>query len=214
MDVVPPAGRVTGKRAGESRPTRKSSRQSVVEIDWRLPARLRRPVRDELERAKRARQARQAVVGFKRRPIVPLGDGRRSASNRSNVGVEHHTGDVYRDGRPFLAASPPPYAGSFLRGKTVKRQPASAQPPPRLRLASKASVGKPDIILAGERDVPYKWQAPATDAPRKAASAEKDRFALPLHFSVWPFKHKRRGADGVGAPASKKKVQSTDLLMY
>lgn len=191
MDVVPPAGRVTVNR--------KSSHPSVVEIDWRLPARLRRPVRDELERARRARQARQAVVGFKRRPIALPSDGRRPVSNRSNVGAEHHTGDVYRDGRPFLAASPPPYAGSFLRGKAVVRPAAK-------------SAKAPAKILTGERDVPYKWQAPAADVPRKVAAAAKDRFALPLHFSVWPFKRKRRGADGVGA-AAKKKVQSTDLLM-
>lgn len=170
----------------------------MVEINWRLPARLRRPVRDELERARRARQVRQAVVGFKRRPIALPSDSRRSVANRSNVGAEHHTGDVYRDGRPFLAASPPPYAGSFMRGKTIR--PTSA-------------AGKPAKILAGERDVPYKWQAPSADVPRKAAVDVKERFALPLHFSVWPFKRKRRGTDGVGAAASKKKVQSTDLLM-
>lgn len=190
-----------------------------MEIDWRLPARLRRPVHVELQRQRRRRRQREAIVQFKRRPLYPLRDGASVAKTPvpANVGVEHHTGDVYRSSRPFLVASVPPYAGSFLRGKPVlparslakSTAPAKPVKPP----VHVSTTPKPRIVaaskLAGERDVPYQWATaqPTRPAPVSVTPPRRRRFALPLHFSIWPFK-----AASVGGETTKKKVRHSDSL--
>ena len=209
----------------------------MVEIDWRLPARLRRPVHQELQRQRRRRRQHEAIVQFKRHSLYP--EGKRTPALKPakvNIGAEHHTGDVYREGRPFLAASVPPYAGSFLSGKAPvpppapKKRPAAikASLPPTPPPARRAVVSRPKssvaslpaqlreaprkiAALSGERDVPYQWAAAQVErakaAPVSVAPPRRRRFALPLHVSIWPFK-----AAAEGVPTSKKKVRPNDSL--
>lgn len=202
-----------------------------MEIDWRLPARLRRPVRLELARQRRKKRQREAIVQFKRRPLYPLSNEARVARppGPANVGAEHHTGDVYRASRPFLAASVPPYGGSFLRRKSKLRYPAAkrtmlpaasaSQPPRAMKPTKQPIVGR--SILSGERDVPYQWAAPVAKSPSPVAGVEaapvtppRRRFALPLHLSIWPFKSAavRPGQPVAGQATTKKKVHNSDSL--
>jgi len=90
----------------------------TVTVDWKLPARLRRPVRSELARQRRRRNKTESVQ-FKRRALYSDGVAR---SSRKNRGAEHHTGDVYRSAKPQLRIETPPYAGAIARS-------LSAQPP-------------------------------------------------------------------------------------
>ena len=128
FDVVPPRGfgdgegDVTPDRA-HGRGARASPSDHVVQIDWKLPARLRRPVREQLAKEKRKTHRRTDVVGFVRkpirtRPVFTAGD--RVSSSTSvrlpkrrvfNRGAEHHTGDVYRGQKPKLGIATPPYVG-------------------------------------------------------------------------------------------------------
>lgn len=208
---MPP--RVPGQPSSRRTQSKKSSaRPAVVALDWRLPARLRRPVHQELARQRRRQRQREAIVRFERRPLYAPSDlpgrpaGRppvNSATVRPRVGVEQHTADVYQAGRPLLVAGVPPYAGSFLRGKAPVRLPAPPLVRPTPPRATKVTA------LAGERDVPYQWATPSASPPAGlAVRAPRRGFALPLHLSVWPFKR------GVKQPvtASKKKVQNNGFL--
>jgi len=206
------------------RRTPASSGKGVVEIDWRLPARLRRPVRLELNRQRRLRRQREAIVQFKRRPLYPLQNtsGAARPAAPANVGAEHHTGDVYRSSRPFVGASVPPYAGTWLRGRPAAPPRQIPAPRPSTSLRVNASQRRPDAApvrvsalsglpaaMAGERDIPYQWAraaAPRVSAPRLSPPRRR-RFALPLHISIWPFKN----AAPAAAP-SKKKVRNSGSL--
>lgn len=200
LDVLPP-GRIQPKKP-------KAQRPSVVEINWRLPARLRRPISQELQRQRQKKRQRDAIVGFERRPLYAPGlshDSRSIAQFRHNVGAEHHTGDVYRERRPLLSASVPPYAGSFLRGKTRPRDPTHR--------TIGVKTAHRSAVLPSERDVPYKWQikTPVVVKPAPApAVVRRSQFAMPIHLSVWPFKKKNAET----MVTDKKKVQNSDSQTF
>ncbi len=222
LDVVPPtSGR---PRSGGRRKRSKPSTHSVVELDWRLPARLRRPVHEELKRQRQRRRAREAIVQFERHPLYPATTQVPITSSpvRPNRGAEHHTGDVYQSGRPSLNATVPPYAGAFVRQKAVvshtspRRVPVSKQA--HLPQRSPVQQKKPAVIkkqslplLQGERDVPYQWTTPSAKAASPSSpriTPRRRRFALPLHISIWPF----RGTGAETLETSKKKAQNSDSL--
>lgn len=219
----------------------------VLRIQWQLPARLRRPVREELARQRRARVQRDAIVQFERRPLyadVTSGPPRSPSTTLGvpAVGVEHHTGDVYVHSRPELALPPPPYAGLVVRSFSSQSVPVrggvldgAAARAGRRRAERAASwpavkterrvAGSANRVAEAERDVPYAWSArerqtivagakaqlgldrqplafvETLDRERPAHQDEarpagrplgvverpRRRFALPLHFSIFPF---------------------------
>lgn len=219
---------------------------SVVSLEWKLPSRLRRPIRDELARQRQLRRQREAVVQFKRKPLYVMPETKAAPTPKrpGNIGAEHHTGDVYRASAPSVRLALPPYAGRFMRGVRGARvptarsrvpsspkpvpKPKAVVPPPAAQQRTARPVQRigvsqspnrrrstPGMPLAVERDVPFSWKSLASTKPstppsvvepaREQAAAPaavvawdqeqqemaaiqqpKRRFALPLHFSIWP----------------------------
>ena len=127
LDIIP-----SGPHKGKKQAALKKSKPDVVELTWKLPVRLRRPVSDE----------------FRRRAVVT----KRPAEWQRQMGVEHHTGDVYRNSRPEIRLPEPPYAGRF-----AKAGPAGLKLPLTRRGARPAAAQSRDLVVSGERDAPYQF---------------------------------------------------------
>lgn len=174
LDVLPPAG-------GSSSDTL----PSTVKIDWKLPARLRRPVGAELRRQRvAARRGQPDAIAFKRHALYPADS-------------QQHTADVHRAGRAKLRVSLPPYAGHVMRRAATTPQAAPARPAEPVATHPAPTPKHSAAALTGERDIPFDWQAvpPATRQPitpplrQPSTVAEPPRrLALPLHLSFWPFR--------------------------
>lgn len=125
---------LSGRQARPIRPSVASNQSGsvvhtgprVVQVDWKLPARLRKPVREQLAKERRARRERSSIIRFERKPIRTRpflvaeneGHGRRIQMPKRrlfNRGAEHHTGDTYKHSRPQLHVATPPYVGRFTR---------------------------------------------------------------------------------------------------
>lgn len=180
----------------------------MVSLQWKLPARLRRPVRQELARQRRQQRAREAIVRFERRPIYtelpsehpPYHQSR--ATPARNRGAEFHTGDVYKQSRPHLQLQLPPYAGRFVRSALtpVQSRRNQASPVPRNFAAPtvRAAPAQPlavrrrrqhlatQLMVAGERDVPFRWETgePTTPARRVPVMQPAERDGVPAELSV------------------------------
>lgn len=236
LDIVPPQHDGQPRRSPRPAPEPDQA-QSVpvgprtVELSWQLPSRLRRPIREELQRQRHKKRQRTAIANFSKRPLpetVPTKPTPvRTSAPSVNQGVEHHTGDVYQQQQPGLRLPAPPYRGRFVSGKAApptasvpvaNQRPAQAQSvrraeKPRRRIAQQAPTrrSRRQSALFGERDVPFAIaqsdQAPPAPLPetKTRVNEPRRRFALPLHVSIWPFS---RGADKGEADtsaASKKK---------
>lgn len=241
LDVVPPA---QPRRSTISPPRRTPRRQRVassaipqtpgprvVALQYRLPARLRRPIREELARERQKKKQEQSIVAFERRPIysqVPDSHPTygRPKNKLENRGAEHHTGDVYYHSRPNLSVEVPPY-----RGRVVPATAKITPPAPIIRQPKKAPVPavqprrQPKTGLAAlgtdVRDVPYRWTQALESKPRNSAifvneaaqllapiTQPKRRFTLPLHFSVFPWRKKNNTSSNEDQ-AKKKRYTST-----
>lgn len=208
---VPPRRRVI---AASTTPQAPGPR--VVKLEWRLPARLRRPIRQELARERHKKKTEQSIVAFERRPIYSQVPDDHPAYGRpavapTNKGAEHHTGDVYYHSRPSLSLQLPPYRGRAVPPSEKITPPLRVHvplpvktpvPPPRTpapqtRAAAVASLG------ADVRDVPYRWTQALESKPGNAMvdvneaqqllapiKQPKRRFTLPLHLSVFPWRKK------------------------
>lgn len=242
FDVLPPTPRATPRprhpkrqnQVGPAAPRSSNSPQPgprVITLNWRLPARLRRPIRHELARARQQKKHDQAIVRFERRPLysqLPTAHPTYSSPPATPVaspGVEQHTADVYKNSRPNIALSVPPYRGQISRQYSrphPSRVADVAGPPRPAPVAPQPAVRAPrpyrsqDItsLSADVRDVPYSWKHVEQQPPaRKTISlteAEnvlrpikkpKRRLALPLHLSVFPWRRKE-----VPTLAGKKKI--------
>lgn len=153
-------------------------RQPVISLQWKLPSRLRKPIRQQLQQERQRRRAQQSIIHFERRPLVTQKiDGDRV---QKNTGAEHHTGDVYRNTRAKVRVALPPYLGGFSRQftgtqkKFSKNLPAARPVPKPVRKIVPASISfqrrqvptqvqvlVQQFPLAADRDVPYAWQPPA-----------------------------------------------------
>lgn len=108
-----------------------------VQLAWKLPARLRKPIREQLMKERKQKQRREAIVRFERRSLhTQLASQKRVSEASHNVGAEHHTGDVYVSSKPQTRVVLPPYVGGFSR-----------------RLVSKSA---PKLQVAGRQRVPQK----------------------------------------------------------
>lgn len=100
----------------------------VVQVEWKLPSRLRKPVRQQLEKERAERRRRHdASVTFARKPIRTQnlleadpdtrrpGNRVRKPKNFFNRGAEYNTADMYKDGKPQLHVAAPPYMGRVVR---------------------------------------------------------------------------------------------------
>ena len=127
LDIIP-----SGSHKDKKQVALKKSKPDVVELTWKLPVRLRRPVSDE----------------FRRRAVVT----KRPAEWQRQMGAEHHTGDVYRNSRPEIRLPEPPYAGRF-----AKVGPGGRKLPLTRRGARPAAKQSRDLVVSGERDAPYQF---------------------------------------------------------
>ena len=158
MSSRPKAVPIPGKQMGPR----------VLKVDWKIPARLRRPVREEIGKQRRREKERSSIVHFKRHSLyedVPDANEVRRGAVRQNRGAERHTGDMYRGVKPGLAIPLPPYAGGYVR---------------------KAASGKPIGIAKENRARSYgrrEMQAPETRGAKKSISGI-ERKTSPRHFDV------------------------------
>lgn len=238
FDVVPPQpntpplrGRRPRRLARAAQPKTKLTAPgpAVVAPDWRLPARLRRPIRQELDRQRRKARVRRAIVQFERRPIyssLPNTHPSYTGKAPRNTGAEHHTGDVYKYSQPGTSLVIPPYQGKHKQQPAINRptpkpvrQTATTALPkkiPRIQtpvlrvppLPTKLVIPKQVPVIAPERDVPYTWPQAKAVAPVKP----KKRFTLPLHFSILPLNLLPKRAEGLHVPPKKKLVNLGILL--
>lgn len=122
FDILP-----AHQSTGQQKKTKRSVAH-ILSLTWKLPARLRRPIRQQLYRQRKQAQARRAIVRFEKRQIfsdVPSrlphhrGSGvvaAQAPSSQATVsGAEQHTGDVYLHSRPSTKLSLPPYRGRITR---------------------------------------------------------------------------------------------------
>lgn len=234
LDIVPGGrtgddtswGRELSQRQKRAQARHTIEAPRVVKLTNKLPARLRRPVHDELERQRRRRRVRDAIVRFERRPLyseVPSDYPRYARAQPAPAPLpngELHTGDVYMQSRPQVNLPVPPYAGTFVGRKVSPAARPTRRPAPR----SATSMAQPRRVVSlppsprviataprPERQVlppvpsPVSPPAVAAAPPRQQVldrhvrvdSVEKDpqqgvvqpprrRFALPLHFSIFP----------------------------
>lgn len=139
----------------------------TVALQWKLPARLRKPIREQLQKERHLKKQRQAMVHFSRRPLVTQPPAGLVSRGPRNQGAEHHTGDVYKNSRPAMRVTLPPYAGRVarrmasskpVRPMTAFKKPASA--PKRVtRLPATVlrnrKVSQPKAFFSYDRDAPF-----------------------------------------------------------
>lgn len=171
QDIVPANGGIqkTKKTAQESQ---------VLRLQYKLPARLRRPIGQELRSNRAAARQNQTGIDFERRPIRTEPQNRRPPLYRKNVGVEHHTGDVYMSSRPEIQVSAPPYVSAVAKRERMgeRRMEATKRQQTRKNFKSKQDefragngqsrlavkrvvTEKENTWLPNVRDLPYEFRA-------------------------------------------------------
>lgn len=115
LDIIPhsadaPRGRPSGD--SRNRPSARKPSKNVLKVDWKLPARLRKPIRPQLVAERKAKRAK-ILGGFSRRPITT----QRLITDMpiQNIGAEHHTADIYRESVPNMRLVAPPYVGAAVK---------------------------------------------------------------------------------------------------
>lgn len=221
-DIIPGGDERAERPARPIRPKvgNKSQRRGVVyagprtvQLEWKLPSRLRKPIRDQLAKQRAQKRRRNAAaVSFARRSIrtqpllvadrdsqVP---GARVQKPRRffNRGAEHHTGDMYKQGKPELHVAAPPYIGRIARrysgSKTKPVQPKAAGSRAVARPVSSVPVSRRGhqgtvVPIASERDVPMQWsESSATTTPSDEglfSPIRRPKRVIPgVTVSLWP----------------------------
>lgn len=201
-----------------------------MKLDWRLPARLRKPVKQQIA-AERKRQ--QAKAGFERRPLTT----RHLLGGRAVQ--EAHTRDTHTNIQPGVRLIAPPYAGRFVR--TLPRATGSVARETEAFPATAPSLPKRTPVPARdkapaffERDIHYEWGAADTDqaqtffekpdgeaevplapvgaeaAPESGEIRKPRRFSLPFSLNIIPrgLLTGSRRSEVRQAEPSKKKLES------
>lgn len=183
MDIVP-----TPSASAPRTPRPAKPRGRVLTLSWKLPARLRRPIRAEL---KRERQRQLAALNFKKKRLYA-----------SSPTPEQNTGDVHLKSQPEFPVIVPPYQGNFLkrqakpavlaRGSKTLDLSLKSKPKTQPSIASKPASQKPSASSSRPaRDLPFMWTPSAADSSASGDAAAKiiepkRRFALPIHLSFLP----------------------------
>ncbi len=176
LDVVPPTP--SGGLAYPSKRRSKRSRASsnILKVDWRLPARLRKPIQPQLL-AQRAAKRAKIMGGFARRPLTT----RRLVSDMplSNTGAEHHTADIYRDSVPSLRLVAPPYVGATLKGRLH----GAPTPSPAKGGDSPSGRGRK---LPEKLSSPYEGEVAEHGEARGVIEKPKRKLHLPFAINIFP----------------------------
>lgn len=180
----------------------------VLTVKWKLPARLRRPVKRQLARQHRSNTSPE-VVKFARHKL--------------------YSSDIHQSLKPQLRIETPPYFGSAARALPIRRA-NKIHAPVVNRLSIKGEQAKHETVVPAktpvkpaltarlspltERDIPFDLMALKTNtlssrsqADQQVVALPRGRFSLPLHFSVWPFRHASRVIDQT--KTDKKKLHSS-----
>ncbi len=169
-----------------------SKKDRTVRIDWKLPARLRRPIGEQLKKDRLKKHPPKPSVRFNRKKI--------DTKPERNIALPSHrffsspaistTADISRNTPTKVAVMPPPYIGAVARGARHKKiekkhiahkaAPARRKSPksvplvvPHLRkssdvLAKKLPEKKVQPLLIQERDIAYSFhEEPVAIEPRK-----------------------------------------------
>jgi len=169
-----------------------SKKKEPVRVDWKLPARLRRPVAAQLAKDRKKKHQRQAIVRFERKNITTpkvWNIEKRKPETRA-VGIalpthhffhtkpEQHTGDTMRDTAPKVRITLPPYGappfqGGVRGGGRNNALPHPTHPPlekgrRKLRIVpkkhTKTIIPKMPEPIFAERDIAYEF-APRSPHP-------------------------------------------------
>ncbi len=107
-----------------------SKKKEPVRVGWKLPARLRRPVAQQLAKDRKKKHEREAIIRFERKKITTpkiWNIEKRKIKSRA-VGIslpthhffhtkpERHTGDTLRDTAPKVRITLPPYGSPPFQG--------------------------------------------------------------------------------------------------
>lgn len=172
FDIVPPSS-----SSNESEPQRYVPvGPRVVNVAWKLPARLRRPVSQEMRRQK-VSPVKQ--VGFTKRPLYKSAASEPKTKEKS------------------ISLSPPPYVGNFSQAKKPvrpKQKVVAAAPVPQPRAPQKPSSSLAALGI-GERDIAYDWGAAkdseVTYQPETFVQPEENEIKEIWRVSFWPFSKKK-----------------------
>ena len=185
QDIVPCNG-------GVQKAVKNVPKEKVLRLQYKLPARLRRPIRQELRKEKQLVRKQENRIDFERRPIITEQPARRPPSYSKNSGAEHHTGDVYMRSRPEVQVSAPPYISAIARSERVAggkspvmtshRQPRkivwqqrrtgnAVKKQARITAVGSKRQTNYDLAIAGVRDMPYQFGT----APAKTGTRRYDR---------------------------------------
>jgi hypothetical protein len=171
----------------------------TVQVEWRLPARLRQPIRTQLAKERARQRQRQAIIHFDRRPLHTQPLLRAEPETKDSVGgfslpqrrvfnrgAEHHTGDTYMRSRPQLQVAAPPYVGkaatqagpTWLPSRAAgiaARQARASKPKRRDQVRSGTAGQSAGRSWLRERDVPYQWQAEQATGQEDVADVIEER---------------------------------------
>ncbi|MBI1833724.1 MAG: hypothetical protein HYR90_02770 [Candidatus Andersenbacteria bacterium] len=218
LDVIPSGASSYNPRPRRSRRRRSVPSPNVVQVEWKLPARLRKPVRQQFAQERAQRRRRQTVVQFQRRPLhtqALLAADRDSARTGNRVrkptrrffgdALSAQTSDVTEASRPQLQLAPPPYVGSFVASRPTQSK-ASSVSAPRLKKQKTLSY------TTGERDIPITIGdgAPvqATNNEDLFVQVKPKRVAAGVTFSLWPGNWFQKQPAAKQPQTSKKKLIS------
>lgn len=176
LDVVPPTGSGGFEYPSKKRIRRTKQSSNVLRVDWKLPARLRKPIRPQLTAERAAKRAR-IIGGFARRPLTTqrlVGD-----AAPVNTGAEHHTADIYRDSAPSLRLVAPPYVGSALKGRLHET------PTPSPAQGGDSPSGRGRKLLE-KLSSPYKGEVAEHSEARGVIEKPKRKLHLPFAINILP----------------------------
>lgn len=169
------------RHMASSQPTAFGSSQPVgpVQLAWKLPARLRKPIREQLAKERKQKKQREAIVRFERRPLNTQLASRTPVEPLQNAGAEYHTGDVYVSSKPQIRVALPPYAGAFNRRLTSKSQPKLQRTPHRPVSKVMAVPPKPRMVV--RQPVPVRERAGVVRRlPAPGYTFEAERRVVPI----------------------------------
>ncbi len=174
-----------------------SKKKEPLRIDWKLPARLRKPIAHQLKKERAKKRAHNAIVYFEHKkistPIVWKDEVKKITEQALpkislpihhffNKHVEQHTGDIYRAKAPKIKITLPPY-GVKLRGRN-----RTLVVPKKYTKTIIPTMPEP---IFQERDVAYEF---APHAPEAVIVPPK--VSLPFSVSVWNFKRIKASVSG------------------
>lgn len=166
-----------------------SKKKEPLRVDWKLPARLRRPVvrKDAVVHFERKKIRTPKIWNIQKSPVQKPAGISLPTHHFFHAKPEQHTGDTIRGEAPKVRISQPPYGNEKRSTPTPSRLPAGRQAPlskakrksaPMLvapKKHTKTIIPKMPEPVFTERDMAYEF-APQSSSPQ---------VSLPISVSTW-----------------------------